>query len=166
MSEKIAVSMKINGKEVTLLSAPEQNLLRLLRENGYVEVKCGCEEGDCGTCTVLLDGLSVKSCVTPACACEGREVWTAAGVSRQERIGRLLRDNFAKYGASQCGFCTPGMMVTGVNYLMNNGMPDRQAIRAAISGNLCRCTGYKKIIDAIYYTAQELRRETAGEEIL
>ena len=79
MSEKIAVSMKINGKEVTLLSAPEQNLLRLLRENGYVEVKCGCEEGDCGTCTVLLDGLSVKSCVTPACACEGREVWTAAG---------------------------------------------------------------------------------------
>lgn len=162
MSQRVAVSFKINGKEVTLLALPEQSLLRLLRENGYVEVKCGCEEGDCGTCTVLLDGLSVKSCVTPACACEGHEVWTATGLSLQERIGQLLRNNFAKYGASQCGFCTPGMVVTGVNYLMNGGMADRHAIRAAISGNLCRCTGYQKIIDAIYYTAKELQEEAAG----
>ncbi len=162
MSEKVAVSLKINGKETVLPAAPEQSLLRLLRENGYVEVKCGCEEGDCGTCTVLLDGLSVKSCVTPACACEGHEVWTAVGLSREERAGQRLRDNFAKYGASQCGFCTPGMMAAGMNYLLNGGTPDRQAIRRAISGNLCRCTGYKKIIDAIYHTAEELREETAG----
>lgn len=160
MSEKIAVSLKINGKDVTFLAFPQQNLLRLLRENGYVEVKCGCEEGDCGTCTVLMDGLSVKSCVTPACACEGHEIWTVTGLSKQDHIGQMLRGNFAKYGASQCGFCTPGMMVTGVNYLMHNGTPDREEIRAAISGNLCRCTGYKKIIDAIYNTAVELQRET------
>lgn len=159
MSEKIAVSFEINGKPVTLLAAPEQSLLRLLRENGYVEVKCGCEEGDCGTCTVLMDGVSVKSCVTMACACEGHQIWTVTGLSKQDHIGEVLRRCFAQCGASQCGFCTPGMMVTGVNYLMHDGRADRRAIRIAISGNLCRCTGYKKIVDAICKAAEELQAE-------
>lgn len=152
----IPITLKINGAEKTLLARPEQNLLRLLRDNGYVEVKCGCEEGDCGTCTVMLNGESVKSCVTLACACAGQEIWTVTGLSKQERIGQILRNAFAECGASQCGFCTPGMMVAGINYLMYDGRQDRDAIRAAISGNLCRCTGYKKIIDAIYRAAGEL----------
>lgn len=159
MSKQTTITVKINGEQKTLLAAPEQNLLRLLRENGYVEVKCGCEEGDCGTCTVMLDGLSVKSCVTPACAVDGHEVWTVTGLSKQDRAGQILRKAFGECGASQCGFCTPGMMVTGVNYLLHDGRQDRDAIRQAISGNLCRCTGYKKIIDAIWRAAGALKTE-------
>ena len=162
MSETRKVTFRINGDERTLLVTPEKSLLRLLRESGYTEVKCGCEEGDCGTCTVLLDGQSVKSCVTLACACEGHEVWTVRGLSRKEKIGQKLREAFVHFGASQCGFCTPGMMTCGISYLMNDGRADRACIRKAISGNLCRCTGYKKIIDAIYHVAEELEQEKEG----
>ena len=164
MSESMELTLRINGTERTLSAAPQQSLLRLLRENGYTEVKCGCEEGDCGTCTVLLDGVSVKSCITPACACAAHEVWTARGLSYEDHIGELLRAAFVRCGASQCGFCTPGMMCCGVGYLKNGGRADRSAIRAAISGNLCRCTGYQKIIDAIYETAQALEAERRGTD--
>lgn len=163
MSGQQPITLTINGEERTLLARPEQNLLRLLRDNGYMEVKCGCEEGDCGTCTVLLDGESVKSCVTPALACAGHTIWTVTGFSKEEHAGRVLRQAFADCGASQCGFCTPGMMTAGMNYLMHDGRADRAAIRAAISGNLCRCTGYKKIVDAIYRAATELAAAGQGE---
>lgn len=162
MSESRTITLTINGTTRSFLSTPEKSLLRLLREAGYTEVKCGCEEGDCGTCTVLLDGRSVKSCVTLACACEGHTIWTTRGLSHRDRIGQKLHAAFVRFGASQCGFCTPGMMACGIGYLMNDGRADRALIRKAISGNLCRCTGYKKIIDAIYFVASELEQEKEG----
>ncbi len=153
------ITLNINGKQHTLEVKPEENLMRFLRGHGFVEVKCGCEEGDCGACSVVLDGVAVKSCVTPAFSCEGHDLWTVTGLSKEQKVGQVLRNAFAQCGASQCGFCTPGMMVAGINYLMEGGKADRESIRVGISGNLCRCTGYKKIIDAVYMAAQQLQND-------
>ena len=159
MSELIDVHMKVNGENVTMRVSPETNLLRALRNNYYWDVKCGCEEGECGTCTVLLDGISVKSCCMLAAACEGHEIWTDKGLGVNDSLTALMQKNFVECGAIQCGFCTPGMIVSGVSYIKNGGKADRKAIKEAISGNLCRCTGYKKIVDAIYKTALEAETE-------
>ncbi|MDO4582262.1 MAG: (2Fe-2S)-binding protein [Bacillota bacterium] len=156
MTNRIPLTLKINGEEKTFLAAPEINLLRLLRDNYYWDVKCGCEEGECGTCTVLLDGVAVKSCLTLAHNCAGHEIWTNKGLGYNDEITAKLQAAFVECGSIQCGFCTPGMIVAAKHYLQQGGKADRQAIRKAISGNLCRCTGYKKIIDAIYKVAAEL----------
>ena len=158
MSENINVRFRVNGEEVIYNIAPHTNLLRALRNNYVYDVKCGCEEGDCGTCTVLLDGVPVKSCVTLAAACEGHEVWTNKGLGYNDRITARLQRAFVERGSVQCGFCTPGMIVCGVGYLKSGGKADRKAIRRAISGNLCRCTGYVKIVDAIYEVAEEIEK--------
>lgn len=156
MANLIDVHLKVNGKDVTFLVEPQTSLLKALRDNYYYDVKCGCGQGDCGTCTVLLDGLSVKSCVTLAAACDGHEIWTDKGLGYEEQLTAEMQKNFVECGAIQCGFCTPGMIVAGVSYIKNGGKADREAIKKAISGNLCRCTGYKKIVDAIYKTALEM----------
>ncbi len=156
MSEKIKLNFTVNGEAVSWEIEPQTNLLRALRDNYIYDVKCGCEEGDCGTCTVLLDGVATKSRLTLAAACEGHEVWTDKGLGLSDKIGARLQEAFVECGSVQCGFCTPGMIVVGIEYLKNGGKPDRAAIKKAISGNLCRCTGYVKIVDAIYKVAKEI----------
>ena len=158
MSEKLKIHLRVNGESVTYEIEPHVSLMRALRDNYNYDVKCGCEAGECGTCTVLLDGVSVKSCITLAAACDGHEVWTNKGLGYHDRIAARLQDAFVECGSVQCGFCTSGMIVAGVNYLMHDGRADRNEIRKAMSGNLCRCTGYQKIIDAIYKVAQEIER--------
>lgn len=156
---QLPVTLTVNGEQKTFLAAPELSLLRLLRDNHYLDVKCGCEEGDCGSCTVLLDGVAVKSCVTLAHNCAGRAVWTDRGLGLQDELTAKLQEAFVVCGSVQCGFCTPGMIVAARDYLGRGGIADRDAIRKAISGNLCRCTGYHKIVDAIYQVAVDLGRE-------
>ncbi|MBQ3552189.1 MAG: (2Fe-2S)-binding protein [Clostridia bacterium] len=156
MSEKINIKLKINGVFVTLEVLAHQNLLRALRDNYYWDVKCGCEVGECGTCTVLLDGQAVKSCTVLAAACDGHEIWTDKGLGLSTKLTARIQDAFVECGSVQCGFCTPGMVVAATDYLKNGGKPDRTAIREAISGNLCRCTGYVKIVDAIYKVAKDI----------
>ena len=132
--------------------------MRFLRDNGFWDVKCGCEKGDCGTCTVIFNGQSVKSCVTLAAQAEGGQIWTNKGLGVVDDLTQKLQKAFVDCGAIQCGFCTPGMIMAGKAYLDGNGQADRAAIKEAISGNLCRCTGYKKIVDAIYAVAVELKK--------
>ncbi len=158
MSNKIKIDLRVNGEDVTYEIEPHLSLLRALRDNYVYDVKCGCEEGDCGTCTVLLDGVAVKSCITLAAACAGHEIWTDKGLGYNDKLAARLQASFVECGAVQCGFCTPGMIVVGVEYLKNGGKADRKAIKAAIAGNLCRCTGYVKIVDAIYKVAKEIER--------
>ena len=159
MTNLLPLTLKVNGEEKTFLVAPQTSLLRVLRDKLYWDVKCACEEGDCGTCTVLLDGKAVKSCVTLALNCAGHEVWTNKGLGYNDEITRMIQDAFVECGSIQCGFCTPGMIVAAKHYIDHGGVADRKAIRKAISGNLCRCTGYNKIVDAIYKVAVELGRE-------
>ncbi|OQB25178.1 MAG: Nicotinate dehydrogenase small FeS subunit [Firmicutes bacterium ADurb.Bin182] len=155
------VNIKINGENRKFTCEAHISLLRLLRDNYYYDVKCGCEKGDCGTCTVFLDGKAVKSCVTLAAACDGHEVWTIKGLGGSDALAEKLQKAFVECGAVQCGFCTPGMIVAGLEYLKKGGRADRNAIRKAISGNLCRCTGYVKIVDAIFKTAREVESEVS-----
>lgn len=144
----------VNGEKVYSKTHAEQSLLKFLRSKGFTEVKCGCEIGDCGTCTVIMNGKTIKSCITLALQANGKEILTAKGLEKTE-IGRKLQESFVKHGAVQCGFCTAGMLMAAKGYLDKNITPDKTEIRKAISGNLCRCTGYKKIVEAIYNVAIE-----------
>jgi len=151
----LPIQIRVNGRVVSALVAPEESLLDFLRGPALAtEVKCGCKQGDCGTCTVLLDDLPVKSCLVLACQANGHEVKTIRGLLEDSLMQRL-QEAFVQNGAIQCGFCTPGMLISAYSFLKNNNNPTRGQIREAISGNLCRCTGYKKIIDAIQNVARE-----------
>ena len=119
---------------------------------GATEVKNGCGKGDCGSCAVLLDGKAVNSCLTLALQADGKKVITLKGIGTTEKPSPI-QEGFVQHGAVQCGFCTAGMVISAKALLDQNLSPSRQEIREAISGNLCRCTGYKKIIDAIEKTA-------------
>jgi len=152
--EEYKVELTVNDEKINYPARPEESLLKYLRRNGFSEVKCGCEKGECGTCTVIINGKAVKSCITLALQADHKEIWTVKGMEKLE-IGRKLQESFVKHGAIQCGFCTPGMIISAKNYLDQNPIPDKNEIRKAISGNLCRCTGYKKIVDAIYAVAVE-----------
>lgn len=158
MSEKMKIDLKVNGEDVTYEINPEDSLLKALRANYNYDVKNGCAIGECGACTVLFDGEPVKSCVTLAAAAAGHEIWTDKGLGEQDKLSRRLQDAFVECGSVQCGFCIPGFIVAGVGYLKNVGTPDRKMIRNYVSGNLCRCTGYVKIIDAIEKVALEMER--------
>jgi aerobic carbon-monoxide dehydrogenase small subunit len=150
------VTFKVNGKEVQAKVPAHRTLLHALRELGFTEVKNGCEKGDCGACTVLLDGLAVNSCLVLAVQARGREITTIRGLGREDHP-HPLQKHFIDRGAVQCGFCTPGMILSAKAFLDKNPSPTREEIEAAISGNLCRCTGYKKIVEAIDSAATELR---------
>jgi carbon-monoxide dehydrogenase small subunit len=141
--------MMLNGRPREVDVRPEHTLLEVLRDTlGIFDVKEGCGEGVCGACTVLLDGRPVSSCLVLAAAVRGRAVTTLRGL---EGDGGLhpLQQAFVRRGAVQCGFCTPGMLLTALAFLAREPRPDRAAIRAALDGNLCRCTGYTKIVDAV-----------------
>lgn len=160
MSEMITVNFKLNGRPLSYVVPAHMSLMKMLRSNGHYEVKCGCEEGDCGTCTVIVEGETLKSCITLAAQVEGKHVVTVQGLAYgDDEIGHMIQRAFVECGSIQCGFCTPGMVMVAKEYIDNGGIADRQAIRAAISGNLCRCTGYVKIVDAIYRVAKDLGRE-------
>ena len=142
------LEFKVNGRKVSAEVRPNVTLLRLLRNLGFTEVKSGCEKGDCGSCAVLLDGEPVNSCLTLALQAQGKEITTVKGLGTIDNL-HPLQESFVKFGAVQCGFCSPGMVITAKALLDKNPNPTREEIREAISGNLCRCTGYVKIVDAI-----------------
>jgi len=148
------IVLTVNGREVAGKVAAETTLLDFLRDRNFIDVKRGCDHGDCGACTVILDGQAVLSCLTLALQARGREVITAAGLGSWEHL-HPLQEAFVEHEALQCGFCTPGMLMTAKALLDKNPHPSREEIREAISGNLCRCTGYQKIVDAIEAVAHK-----------
>ena len=146
---ELRFAFRLNGVRREVRVPAHQTLLQLLRDGlGAVEVKEGCGEGVYGTCTVLLDGEPVSSCLVLAARIEGREVITVRNLSR-DGVLHPLQEAFIAHGAAQCGFCTPGMILTAYAFLQEHPRATRGEIRRAIAGNLCRCTGYTKIVDAI-----------------
>jgi carbon-monoxide dehydrogenase small subunit len=144
-----ALTMKLNGEEVTVQVKPSALLVEVLRDQWELTgTKIACGEGECGACTVLLDGQPVNSCLVPALKAQGREVMTVEGLAP---LGELhpLQKAFVEHGAVQCGYCTPGMLMSAKALLNHNSNPTKDEVRLAISGNLCRCTGYAKIVEAI-----------------
>jgi carbon-monoxide dehydrogenase small subunit len=150
------VVLKINGKEEKVFCQPGETLLYVLRNRlHHTEVKEGCGKGDCGACTVLLDGVPVDSCLVLAYQVEGKEILTVKGLGTPEKV-HPLQKKFIEKGAIQCGFCIPGQLLSAKALLEKNPKPSREDIKRAISGNLCRCTGYKKIVDAIDEAAKKI----------
>jgi len=148
----------LNGEWKKVEVEPQETLLYVLREKfGHTEVKEGCGKGDCGACAILLNGKPVNSCLTLALQADGQTVVTLKGIGTPEKP-HPLQESFVKKGAIQCGFCTAGMIVTAKGLLDKNPQPSKDEIQKAISGNLCRCTGYKKIVEAIEEAAQKLQR--------
>ncbi len=151
---KLPISFIVNGSSVQTEAAAHTTLLYLLRDIGFTEVKNGCEAGDCGACTILIDGVAVNACCVLGVQSEGREIVTVKGIGTVDNL-HPIQEKFIEHGAIQCGFCTPGMIVAAKALLDANRRPSRDEIKAGIAGNLCRCTGYVKIIDAIEAAAQE-----------
>ena len=159
--DKAHAQFTLNGEEVEAAFAPHKTLLEVLREDlGLVGTKHGCELGECGTCTVLVDGRAVLSCLVLGLDMEGREVITIEGMAEGPQL-HPLQETFADLGAAQCGYCSPGFLLVAKELLEQNPSPGRQEIKEALSGNLCRCTGYLKIFEAVELAAARLRGETA-----
>lgn len=155
---KQEIKVTINGELNRFLIRTNTFLLDLLRDElGLTGAKRGCNKGECGSCTVLLDGRPVRSCLFPAVMADGRQVVTIEGLEGPGGKLHPLQEAFIQQGAIQCGFCTPGMILTAKGLLDENPNPAEEEIRRAISGNICRCTGYVKIIDAIRTVARKKR---------
>jgi 4-hydroxybenzoyl-CoA reductase subunit gamma len=151
--KKRLLRLRLNGRWREDAVAERELLVDYLREVARLTgVKIGCDGGECGACTVLIDGEAVPSCITLAVRCEGRNVETIEGLAKQGRLSRLQRAFHEKLG-TQCGFCTPGMIMAAEALLRRNPTPSDSEIRAALSGNLCRCTGYVKIIESVQAAA-------------
>jgi aerobic carbon-monoxide dehydrogenase small subunit len=151
----ITIHLTVNGESVAAEVRPDETLLSLLRSRlGLTGTKESCAVGECGACTVILDGMAVKSCVTLAAQCDGKTLVTIEGLEQNGELHPLQRC-FVETNAVQCGFCTPGFIMTALAYLGEHPNPTREEIRSAISGNLCRCTGYEQIIDAIEAYAKQ-----------
>lgn len=145
----VLVTIKVNGRSVTAAVTATESLLDFLRNRAEnIDVKCGCNKGDCGTCTVVFAGQTVKSCLVLAAQANNEEVWTLQGLTT-DPLMQELQNSFVMHGAVQCGFCTPGMLVTARSFLAVHPNPTRTLIKESLAGNLCRCTGYKKIVDAV-----------------
>ena len=158
---KATLSFEVNGEPCTVAFAPHKTLLEVLREDlGLTGTKHGCELGECGTCTVLIDGLPVLSCLVLGLACAGRKVKTIEGMAPGPEL-HPLQQAFADLGAAQCGYCTPAFLLAADALLTNNPAPRREEIKHALAGNLCRCTGYIKIYEAVELAAARLRGEAA-----
>ncbi len=157
---KIVLSFTVNGTGVEIAVARHKTLLEVLREDlGLTGTKHGCELGECGACTVILDGAPVLACLVPAAACTGARVETVEGMAVGPAL-HPLQDEFAEAGAAQCGYCTSGMLLAAKNLLESNRDPTRDEIRRALAGNLCRCTGYLQIYEAIERAAARMRGAT------
>lgn len=164
-SQKTAqIRFMLNGEETDVSFAPYKTLLEVLREDlGHTGTKHGCELGECGACAVLLDDKPVLSCLVLAVECTGRRILTVEGLSSDGRL-HPLQEAFADLGAAQCGYCTPGILVTAKALLDANPHPSRDQIREAVSGNLCRCTGYLQIFEAVEAAIVKIAEE--GKESL
>ena len=153
------VAFTLNGKPVTVDAAPTEKLIDTLRETVHIlSVKRGCENGDCGACTVLVDGEAVTSCIYLTAKAQGREVRT---VEYYGTPGHLhpIQEKFRKYAAFQCGFCAPGMTLSAISLLEHNPAPSEEQIRQALYGNLCRCSGYVQVVEAVKEYVRETTRE-------
>ena len=151
----IHICITVNGFPRELLVEPHETLLETLRERlNLTGTKKGCDQGSCGSCTVLIDGKPALSCITPAARCDGKSVLTIEGVAEDGQL-HPVQQKLVEKGAIQCGYCTPGIVMTSVAFLERNPHPTELEIREALSGNLCRCTGYTKIIEAVQAAAAE-----------
>ena len=160
MSDDIAVTCSVNGERVAARVSPRTHLADFLREGlGLTGTHLGCEQGVCGACTVLLDGVPVRGCLTLAAQADGAAVETLEGLSARGALAEL-QAAFVAVNALQCGFCTPGMLITARDLLERETNPDRARIRDHLSGNYCRCTGYQAIIDAVAMVARGDAPET------
>jgi len=150
------ISFTLNGVKQRAVVAAGMSALTMLRDViGLTGTKYGCGEGECGACTIIADGLSVNACLLFALDCDGRELTTIEGLAA-DRCADAVRQSFIAHGAVQCGFCSPGMVVQATSVLATQQPPDAAAAKRAIEGNLCRCTGYQKIVDAIVDAGQKL----------
>ncbi len=158
--EKVNLELTINGEALAFAILPNRTLLELLREEaGLTGAKEGCGEGACGSCTVLLDGQPVRACLTLAVEAAGCAITTVEGLAEGETLDPL-QEAFIEHGGVQCGFCTPGMLMSAKGLLLEDPQPDEKKIRRALSGNICRCTGYAKIVEAV--TDASKKGETDG----
>ena len=167
MAETKTITLSVNGRDRNLDVPANATLLETLREHGYFEVKSGCEKGDCGACAVLVDGAALDSCLTLTWTVAGRAITTVAGLSAgagqgAEAAKHPLIESFETAGAVQCGYCTPGLILAAQSMLAVTPDPSDDEIREGLSGNLCRCTGYTKVFDAVRDAAQTLR-DSGGE---
>lgn len=161
IKQKAHITFMLNGEQAEVAFAPHKTLLEVLREDlALTGTKHGCELGECGTCTVLVDGKSILSCLMLGLDAEGRKVTTVEGMAENGRL-HPLQDTFADTGAAQCGYCTPGFMLAAMELIDRNPKPSRDEIKEALSGNLCRCTGYIKIYEAVELAAARMRGEEA-----
>ena len=157
--EKVHIALSVNGERAEVAFAPHKTLLEVLREDlALTGTKHGCELGECGACTVLVDGEPVLSCLVLALECEGKRIETIEGVARGTEL-HPLQAAFADLGGSQCGYCTPGVIMTAKALLDKEPNPSKEKIKEATAGNLCRCTGYLQITEAVERAAAELREE-------
>jgi aerobic-type carbon monoxide dehydrogenase small subunit (CoxS/CutS family) len=155
---KTRINLSVNGEGREVLVPVHKTLLEVLREDlGLIGTKHGCELGECGTCTVLVDGAPVLSCLALPAELEGAAVTTVEGLARGAEL-HPLQQAFAELGAAQCGYCTPGILLTAHALLNEDPQPTRQHIREALAGNLCRCTGYTKILDAVELAALRMTK--------
>ncbi len=163
---KQVIELIVNGDRYEVAVEPSRSLAEVLREDlGLTGTKIGCNQGDCGACTVLIDGRSVASCMTLAIEAQQREITTIEGLAGSLEDLHPIQEAFVDHGAVQCGFCTAGMIMSAKNLLDRNPSPSEQEIRHALSGNLCRCTGYTKIVEAIDAAAGKLAAaEDKGEQ--
>jgi aerobic-type carbon monoxide dehydrogenase small subunit (CoxS/CutS family) len=159
--EKAHISLRVNGEDVEVAFAPHKTLLEVLREDmGLTGTKHGCELGECGCCAVLVDGRPVLSCLALGVAVEGHDVTTIEGMAEGTEL-HPLQQTFAELGAAQCGYCTPGILLTAKVLLENVPRPSRDEIKEALAGNICRCTGYIKILEAVELAAARIAGEPA-----
>ncbi len=149
------VELNVNGEQQVFSIHPGETLLETLRAAGYTGVKCGCEAGDCGACLVLLNDLPVNACQVLTAAVSGERIVTIEGLGN-DSLTQLIQQELVAAGGVQCGFCTPGIVISATALLRANPHPDRLTIQQALAGNLCRCTGYVKIIDGIENAARKL----------
>ena len=158
MTSLLYLSLEINGEPVETAVAPYKTLLEVLREDlSLTGTKHGCELGECGACAVLMDGKPVLSCLVVAAACQGRRVETVEGMAGRDGVLHPLQEAFADLGGAQCGYCTPAILLTARRLLDDHPSPTRDQIADALSGNLCRCTGYNQIFEAVEEAAARMR---------
>jgi len=163
MEKKYTINFTLNGKERTVETTAGTTMSALLREIlGNTGTKVGCDIGDCGACTIIMNGRAVKSCILPAMKADGADIVTIEGLGGKEGL-HPLQKKFVEYAAVQCGYCTPGMILAAKAFLDENPNPTEEEVRIAISGNICRCTGYVKPVLAILSAAEEMRGEATNE---
>lgn len=155
----LTITMTVNGQNRALAIEPNETLLNVLRERlGLTGAKYGCGIGECGACTVLLDGKPVLSCQLLAVTCDGKSVVTAEGLSKGKEV-HPMQEAYVDEGAVQCGFCTPGMVISSVALVREKPIPSTEDIKEALRGNVCRCTGYENIINAVKTGAEQMKPE-------